>query len=354
MTDLVEPVATSVFPKFFDIRSISVIDSVGDVTDSVISAAESPLVETDPSGRVVVRAAGPAVDWLTAHRDALRAAVAGHGAVLVRGLDLLDIDAAVGACRALSLELMTDRQAFAPRSRYAEGVYSSSQWPADQPMCMHHELSYAGEVPGLLALVCLRAPEQGGATATADAAAVLTALPREVVQRFAEQGWSLVRSYNGEVGVSLAESFGTDDRAGVESYCRANGIEFEWAPDGALRTRQRGPAVLRHPASGVDCWFNQIAFLNEWTMAPEIREYLIDVYGPDGLPFTTRFGDGSPIEAGVIESINAVYDAHTVTHPWHAGDLMLIDNIRTAHSTQPYVGDRQIVVALAEPVRLKE
>jgi hypothetical protein len=33
------------------------------------------------------------------------------------------------------------------------------------------------------------------------------------------------------------------------------------------------------------------------------------------------------------------------------GDLMLIDNIRTAHSTQPYQGDRQIVVAMAEPVR---
>jgi alpha-ketoglutarate-dependent taurine dioxygenase len=40
-----------------------------------------------------------------------------------------------------------------------------------------------------------------------------------------------------------------------------------------------------------------------------------------------------------------------VSLPWQAGDLMLIDNIRTAHSTQPYAGHRQIVVAMAEPVR---
>jgi alpha-ketoglutarate-dependent taurine dioxygenase len=328
-----------------------VIANVGDVTDSVISASESPPVETDPSGRVVVRAAGAAKDWLTANRDALRAAVTSHGAVLVRGLDLRDLDKTIDAYRALSIELLTDRQAFAPRSRYADGVYSSSQWPADQPMCMHHELSYAQQVPGLLALACLRAPAEGGATATADAAAVLAALPAEVVRPFRERGWSLVRSYNGEVGVSLADSFGTDERAGVESYCRANGIEFEWGQQGVLRTRQRGPAVIGHPVTGVDCWFNQIAFLNEWTMAPEIREYLLDVYGPDGLPFTTRFGDGSPIDEGIIETINAGYEAHTVSSPWQVGDLMLIDNIRTAHSTQPYQGDRQIVVAMAEPVR---
>jgi alpha-ketoglutarate-dependent taurine dioxygenase len=306
---------------------------------------------TDPGGRFVLDAAGAAEDWLATHRDALRADVTRHGAVLVRGLDLHEVDQAVAACRALGRELLTDREAFAPRSRYAEGVYSSSQWPADQPMCMHHELSYADEVPGLLALVCLSAPEQGGETATADAAAVLAALPADVVATFAERGWSLVRSYNGEVGVSLTEAFGTDDRAGVERYCRAHGIEFEWGPQGVLRTRQRGPAVRRHPVTGVDCWFNQIAFLNEWTMAPEVREYLIDVYGADGLPFTTRYGDGSPIGADVIESINAVYEAHSVGHPWQVGDLMLIDNIRTAHSTQPHVGDRRIVVALAEPVR---
>ncbi|QWF84126.1 TauD/TfdA family dioxygenase [Amycolatopsis sp. CA-230715] len=315
------------------------------------SFAETLPAETDPGGRVVVRADGIAEDWLTAHGDALRAAVTEHGAVLVRGLDLRDIDQVVGAYRALPVELLTDREAFAPRSVYADGVYSSSQWPADQPMCMHHELSYAGTVPGLLAMACLRAPEEGGATATADAAAVLAALPSDVVDRFTEHGWSLVRSYNGEVGVSLAESFGTDDRAEIENYCRANGIEFDWGVDGALRTRQRRPAVLRHPVTGVDCWFNQIAFLNEWTMAPEVRQYLVDVYGADGLPFTTRFGDGSPIDEGVVEAINAVYEAHTVRHPWQAGELMLVDNIRTAHSTEPYAGDRQIVVAMAEPVR---
>ena len=159
--------------------------------------------------------------------------------------------------------------------------------------------------------------------------AVLDALPADLVERFEREGWMLVRNYNEEIGASVAEAFGTDDRGAVESYCRANAIEFEWQPDGGLRTWQRRSAVVRHPVTGRRCWFNQIAFLNEWTMDPEVREYLVDVYGADGLPFTTRFGNGDPIGEDIVQLINEVYEAKTVREPWQAGDLMLVDNIRT-------------------------
>jgi alpha-ketoglutarate-dependent taurine dioxygenase len=55
-----------------------------------------------------------------------------------------------------------------------------------------------------------------------------------------------------------------------------------------------------------------------------------------------------------VELINQVYQAHTVREPWQAGDLMLVDNIRTAHSREAYVGPREILVGMAEPVRLYE
>src|SRR5207248_4520751 len=108
-------------------------------------------------------------------------------------------------------------------------------------------------------------------------------------------GWLLIRNYNDDIGASFAEAFGTDDRSAVESYCRANAIEFAWQGDGALCTRQRRSALACHPLTGERCWFNQIAFLNEWTIDPEVREYLVDLYGQDGLPFNTRFGNGDPI-----------------------------------------------------------
>jgi hypothetical protein len=164
----------------------------------------------------------------------------------------------------------------------------------------------------------------------------------------------LTRSYNGEIGASVAEAFGTDDRDAVERYCRANAIAFEWQPDGGLRTRQRRSAVVRHPVTGRRCWFNQIAFLNEWTLAPEVREYLVEVYGDDGLPFNTRYGNGDPIEEDVVNLINEIYDANTAREPWATGDLMLVDNVRAAHSREPFDGAREVLVAMAQPVRLAD
>ena len=300
-----------------------------------------------------VEAAGAAASWAAEHRAAVRTFVAEHGSLMVRGLGLRDLAETEAVFRQLGA-LMTEREAFTPRRRYADGVYSSSKWPPNQPMCMHHELSYALEVPGLMLFACLAAPTSGGATLVGASPAVLRALPAPLVERFERVGWLLVRNYTDDIGVSLAEAFGVDARRGVEAYCRANAIKFEWQPNGGLRTWQRRSAVLRHPLTGERCWFNQIAFLNEWTMDPELREYLVDVYGEDGLPFSTRFGDGEPIGPNVVQAINEAYEANTVREPWQGGDLMLVDNLRAAHAREAFEGPREVVVAMANAMRVTD
>ncbi len=305
-----------------------------------------PVLRTDVPG-------DPAA-WAAEHRGALRAAVVDHGSVLVRGLGLADAGTVADVASRLTDRMVLEREAFAPRQLQPSGLYSATPWPANQPMCMHHELSYAMEFPGLLLFACLTAPAEGGATAVADAPTVLDALPADLTSRFEREGWLLLRSYNDEIGAPWPEAFGTDDRGAVEAYCRANGIDVEWQPDGGLRTRQRRSAVVRHPVTGRRCWFNQVAFLNEWTLAEEVREYLVDVYGPEGLPFTTAYGDGDPIGEDVVALLNSVYERHTAREPWHDGDLLLVDNVRTAHSREAYTGPREVLVALADPVHLAD
>ncbi|UFR01707.1 TauD/TfdA family dioxygenase [Streptomyces sp. Go40/10] len=321
------------------------------------SSLAAPLdVELRPDRPAMLRVDPPqdAAAWAAEYRDALRAQVTEHGALLVRGLGLKDPDQVGAVFARLAGELLPEREAFAPREAHGAGLYSSTPWPANQPMCMHHELSYPLQVPGLLLLACLTAPEDGGATAVADATEVLDALPAELTERFEREGWLLTRTYNDEIGASLAESFGTDDRDAIERYCRANAIDTRWQGDGSLHTEQRRCAVVRHPLTGRRCWFNQIAFLNEWTLAPEVREYLVDEYGAERLPFNTRYGDGSPIPEDVVQRINTVYEQHTRREPWQAGDLMLLDNIGTAHSREPFTGERRVLVGMAEPRRLAD
>ena len=302
---------------------------------------------------LLAEAPGDPARWAAEHRDALRSFVAEHGSLLVRGLGLRDAAEIEAVFRQLG-SLIPETEAFAPRQCYAPGVYSSSKWPPNEPMCMHHELSYALQVPSLMLFACVVAPTSGGATPVADAPTVLDALPAELVERFERSGWLLIRNYNDEIGASFAEAFGTDDRGAVESYCHANAITFEWQEGGALRTWQRRSAVVRHPRTGQRCWFNQIAFLNEWTMDPELREYLVDIYGEDGLPFNTRFGNGDPIGADVIQVVDQVYEENTARERWQSGDLFLVDNVRTAHGRERFEGPREVLVAMADAVHLAD
>ncbi|MDX3314489.1 TauD/TfdA family dioxygenase [Streptomyces sp. NPDC054884] len=302
-------------------------------------------------GRLEAGPARDAVSWIGEHGALIRESVATHGAVLVRGLPIGDRAAAVAAVRAVIGEGMAEREGFAPRDAYSPGVYSSSRWPADQPMCMHHELSYAATAPRLLALACVTAPASGGITALADARAVLRDLPADLVERFERHGWRLTRSYNPLVGTAWQDAFGTKDRAEVERYCEAGGLEVLWRGDDELITTQSRAAVVAHPDSGERCWFNQIAFLNEWTMEPEVREFLTQEFGPEGLPFNTFLGDGTSLDRATVDLINEVYERHTVREPWQRGDVLVVDNVSTAHSREPYRGEREIVVGLGEPFR---
>src|SRR5882672_12071588 len=82
-----------------------------------------------------VEATDDAPRWAAEHRDALVTLVAEHGLLLVRGLGLRHVAETEAVFRRLG-SLMTEKEAFAARRRYSDGLYSSSKWPPNQPMCM--------------------------------------------------------------------------------------------------------------------------------------------------------------------------------------------------------------------------
>jgi alpha-ketoglutarate-dependent taurine dioxygenase len=295
---------------------------------------------------------GGAPGWVAAHAPGLHDCLIRHGAVLVRGLGVRDAATIARAAEALAGPPMLEREAFARRRPLGNDVVSSLEWPPDQPMCMHHEMGHARELPRLLVIGCLQAPARGGVTGLADAAAALAALPPDLVERFATDGWILDRAYHDLVGMPWRESFAAADRAAAERYAADNDITVRWLPDGGVRTSQHRPAVIRHPVTGERLWCNEVAFLNEWTLDPAVREYLIRQFGDDGLPFNTRHGDGTPIDTATVELVNDVYDQLTVREAWREGDLLLVDNVRMAHSREPYRGRREVGLVLCEPVRL--
>jgi hypothetical protein len=285
--------------------------------------------------------------WVTAHRDQLRAALRQAGTVLVRGLrwdgpaDLARIRAALGAAPARLCEL------FAGRQDLGDHVYGPPQWPAEREMCAHHEQGHAVEFPRLLILGCRRPAASGGAALLADTRAVAAYLPADLGDRFRRHGWRLIRTFRPHLGLSWAEAFGTNDPSALERYCADRAIDSRWLADGTLRTEQRRRALIRHPETGAICWFNQVAFLSQWSVDEAERAVLLDSFGPDGLPFNTSYGNGTPLGEDEFAALLHAYDKALVRLHWQRGDVLLLDNVLTAHGRRPFEGTRRVLVAMA-------
>ena len=75
--------------------------------DVELQSGKPPILQAE--------AGGDAPGWAAEHREALRAIVAEHGAVLVRGLGLRDVAETAAVFRRLATNLMVEKEAFARR-----------------------------------------------------------------------------------------------------------------------------------------------------------------------------------------------------------------------------------------------
>lgn len=175
------------------------------------------------------------------------------------------------------------------------------------------------------------------------------AIDPAVREEFARRGWMVVRNFHERFGVAWRELFNTDERSEVEAYCRSKDIEFEWLGADGLRTRARRKAIHTHPETGETVWFNHIVFFHHTTLPAEVQEGLIGLFGEDGLPTNTYYGDGGRIPDEVTDHLRSCYRAATVRFDWQQDDVLVVDNMLAAHGREPFTGTRRIAVAMAEP-----
>ncbi len=237
-----------------------------------------------------------------------------------------------------------------PREGVGGKIYSSTPYPPDQPILFHNEGSHLHRWPLKIWFSCVTPAQEGGETPILDCRRVYRELDPAIRQRFADQGVMYVRNYTEGLDVSWREFFHTGDRSEVEDALREASIEWEWKDGDGLRTEEVRRAVARHPKTGEDVFFNQIQLHHPSSLPKEVRESVLSLFDEEDLPRNCYYGDGTPIEDSVMEEINELYRTISVEFPWQRGDVFMLDNMLTAHSRNPYVGPRKIVVTLGELV----
>ncbi|NEQ97775.1 MAG: TauD/TfdA family dioxygenase [Cyanothece sp. SIO2G6] len=296
------------------------------------------------------------LEWSQTNRPIIEQQLLKDGAILFRDFQIDSVSKFENLVQSFSSELIRYGEKSSPRTQLSQGVYTSTDHPADQPILLHNEQSYTLNWPMKICFCCLQPAAEMGRTPIADSRKIFQRLDAQIIEAFQTKQIMYMRNYGAGLGLSWQTVFSTDDRAVVENHCRQSDIEFEWlgndtgkAPASQrLRTRQIRPAIRQHPQTGETLWFNHALFFNIVGLEASVREMMLQTVAADELAFNTFYGDGTAIEPEVLAAIKAAYDQETFAFDWQAGDVLLLDNMLTCHGREPFVGPRQVLVAMAD------
>jgi alpha-ketoglutarate-dependent taurine dioxygenase len=288
-------------------------------------------------------------EWTISNKKTVDQHLLKHGAILFRGFAVNSVDEFEHIASASCPELFGEYGDL-PREEQGGKIYGSTPYPADETILFHNESSHMHRWPMLIWFYCVRAAAAGGETPIIDSRKIYQLMEREIRDRFERKGLKYVRNFSDGLDVSWQHFFQTSDRTAVEEYCRRAEIDFEWRRGNSLRTSQNCPAVVRHPQTGEKLFFNQLQLHHISCLTPAVRESLLSMMKEEDLPRNVYYGDGLPIEDSVMEYLRDLYSKLAVSFPWRERDVLMLNNMLVAHSRNPFVGERKILVALGNLV----
>ena len=287
--------------------------------------------------------------WLLEHREEWTSLLLQSGGILFRSFNMVHIEDFQRITEVFCPSSLNYVGGNSPRRQVMDKVYTSTEFPSDQVITLHNEMSYAQTWPARIVFWCDTPAESGGETPIIDSRLALQVLPKSLVERFERKGVIYSQTLHGGIGLgrSWQATFETDARSRVEEFLSRDGIDFEWTSAGGLRIRYRRKALENHPTTGETVWFCQADQWHPANLDIEMQEMLKELAKELGeLPHNVIFGDGSDIPAEDIRTIRSSLEENSVIFPWEKGDVLLLDNILAAHGRRPFSGKRKVLVAM--------
>jgi alpha-ketoglutarate-dependent taurine dioxygenase len=291
--------------------------------------------------------------WASSRRELVEDHVLKYGAVLFRNFKVPTATELERFISSVSDQPFAYHDRWSPRSEVSGNIYSSAEYPADQTIFLHNENSYAHSWPLRIFFWCVTPAQRGGETPIADTWKILQRIEPRVRRGFMQERVLYVRNFGGGLGLHWQTAYQTSDRLVAEKHCRDSGYETRWEGE-RLTTRRVGPAFAIHPRTCESVWFNQATFFHVSTLDPAIRKALLQEVKQEDLPHNTYYGDGVAIEDSVLDHLREAYQRETVIFQWQAGDVLMLDNMLTAHGRMPFAGPRHVLVGMSEPCGVRE
>jgi alpha-ketoglutarate-dependent taurine dioxygenase len=296
------------------------------------------------------------IEWARANKQLLERKLLQHGALLFRNFTVSSPQDYRQFATVIYSQLSVFTANIHPTPKgEAVSQRTGVTYPINRKIRWHNEDSVDNfRWPSKIMFYCSKKAEQGGETPITDCRRLLGTIPAETKRKFIERGVMFVKNYYPELGMNWQADFGTRDKSEMERHCREASIEVTWKEDGQPRLRYVRPAVVPHPATGELIWFNQAQLVHVFFQDPEVRDLWKLSFTEENFPSNCYYGNGSPITDSEMLDIVRAYDEVETVFPWQEGDILLLDNMLTAHARNPFVGAREIYVAMDPTMTLRD
>lgn len=325
-----------------------------------------PLLHVEPAGSAAFGDIDEFVGWLDRRRDSVDDLLTRFGAIRWRDFGVRDsraFELLVGMYPALEQGYTGGSTA---RSRIADTtkVFEATKAAPEVLLGLHQEMAYLPTYPSKIFFYCRAAAQTGGETLLGDMRRYTAMLPEPFVRHVEQSGIRYLRNFRSLhrpiprdaseriefIHMAWQEAFSTTDPAVVERECAALGLACSWEDDGSVTTYYTAPGIVTHPRDGGRVSFNvvqsQYAFLDllgeQWwrSCCAQYRN------GGPPPPYYVEYGDGTPIDLDDSRVALELLRQITIYPPWQHGDVLMVDNVYTAHGRNSYTGERDVQVAL--------
>jgi len=287
--------------------------------------------------------------WIASNKAYLDQELDRCGAILLRGLGISTEHDFADLVKAYSANVAEYLYRSTPRTDIGAGVYTSTEYPAGLSITLHNENAYQRDWPLRLFFFCAYPADGGGGqTPLAKMINVTNRIDPSIRAKFAETKVMYIRNYRKDIDIPWQTVFQTELKAEVEDYCVRHDIDFEWTTPDTLRTKQVCQAFAKHPRTGAVIWFNSATLFHPSNLDSRSRKALLSMFSEDDFPRNVKLGDGAPIDEADLDNVRAAFASEMAIFDWRAGDVLVLDNMLTAHGRTPYKGKRRVLTAMCD------
>ncbi len=300
--------------------------------------------------------------WFRDNKSDIESKLSQNAAILFRQFPLhtrADLEKTIKAL-VPEKNILDYRGGTSPREKMGEGIYSSTKMPFFLKIPLHSEMAYRKKFPKKIMFFCEKAPLAGGETPIVDIRKVYKDMPLSIRTKLESEGiiyyrhlknFTQIRKFLTKLNPMIEMGtwqfvFKTNDADVVNQYASENHYQTEWLSDGSVILKTSLPARLEDKA-----WFNSFHFFQVHSriwgkLITPIFKILSMLSGARDMSATT--GKLNRLTDSEISQIVDAYEKNMTSFKWQKGDLLYLDNTKTAHGRNPYLGSRSILVALAE------